>query len=401
MALTANSSGVVTGKFRIPDNIPAGAKNVVFTGSGGSVGRAQFIGQGLELIEDRQLVTTVNVVRYDPLAETFLVDRPTQITGVELWVTAKGASPIEVQLREVSNGVPTQVVLASCRRHPSDITLNQWQHFRLNQPVFLMPGIETALVVLCGDADAEVAIAELGKWDNASKRWVTSQPYQVGVLLSSSNASTWTPHQDRDLCFRLRGATHENLSHTFQIGQFTANNVTDLMVRGNAVIPSSACSVVYNLTLPNGSVRRAVAEQPIQLDSAITGTIKVSATLTGTRDFSPILLRDVQLVYGTIQSTSDYVGRAILGGTNVTAKIIVEAFLPGTSTLQAFTKGVDKNDTRWTNLTNVTSQNMDEGWVELTFTSENMTEDMIHAKLVLSGSSKYRPRCRNLRMLVI
>lgn len=49
-------------------------------------------------------------------------------------------------------------------------------------------------------------MAELGKYDAVHERWVTSQPYQVGVLLSSSNASTWTPHQDRDLTFRLLGA---------------------------------------------------------------------------------------------------------------------------------------------------------------------------------------------------
>ena len=411
MTVQANAQGVVTGKFRIPDNIPPGTKSVRFIGAGGSYGTATFVGEGFDIIEERQMVTTQNITlspaqqiiprRVDPLAETFMPDANTQITAVQLFVVTKGSTPIDVQIREVDNGVPTDVILAQARLLPSQITANQWNTWTFPRPQLLLAGQEYALVVLCNDAVAEVGVAELGKFDQWQKRWVTTQPYNVGVLLSSSNASTWTPHQTLDLTFRLRHSVYTTTKRTVRVGTFSASSVTDLMVRATVETPSSACSVVFILTLPGGTTRRVSAEQPISLDTAITGTITVDAELTGTANMTPILHRDVQLVYGSIRSTSDYVGRAILGGTNVTTKIIVEALLPGSSTVQAFIKGVDKDDTKWTSLTDVTSQNMDEGWVELTFTSENMSEDMIHAKLVLSGSSKYRPRCRNLRMLVI
>lgn len=69
---------------------------------------------------------------------------------------------------------------------------------------------EYAVVVLCDDATTALYVAELGKQD-PTRGYVTSQPYQVGVLLSSSNASTWTAHQDpRPDVPAFGGAVHRN-----------------------------------------------------------------------------------------------------------------------------------------------------------------------------------------------
>ena len=43
MTLNANSAGLLTGKFTIPANVPAGSKRVEFVGAGGSRGEAVFI----------------------------------------------------------------------------------------------------------------------------------------------------------------------------------------------------------------------------------------------------------------------------------------------------------------------------------------------------------------------
>ena len=75
MTLTANPSGVVTGKFTIPANVPAGIKNVQFVGAGGSMAQASFFGQGTEIDDVRTLVTQVTTTSWfvsaDPLAQTF------------------------------------------------------------------------------------------------------------------------------------------------------------------------------------------------------------------------------------------------------------------------------------------------------------------------------------------
>ena len=204
---TANSDGALSGSFTIPTGIPAGAKTVIFSGAeGGSVGSAQFIGQGNLTVQEMRQVNTVTATHIDPLAQTFVLNADTQMCGVDLWFTAKGGE-VRVQLREVSNGVPTRTILAEASVLPSQI-VTTGQPTRINFPVLvqLVAGTEYAVVVLCNDAETALAIAEMGKFDSNSQRWVTAQPYTVGVLLSSSNASTWTAHQDRDLAFRLLAA---------------------------------------------------------------------------------------------------------------------------------------------------------------------------------------------------
>jgi hypothetical protein len=400
MTLQANSNGVVTGKFLIPANVPAGSKRVVLTGSGGSHGESTFIGQGTTVVETRRVVTTVVPQRIDPLAETFTLDSAQQISGIDIWFTAAGTSAVEVQIRETSAGFPTQVILASARLAASGIKTNgNATRFDFTAPVSLNSDTEYAITVLCDDAVTACAIAELGKWDSVRSRWVTAQPYQVGVLLSSSNASTWTAHQDRDLTFQLIRANYSATTKTVVLGTVVVAGVTDLMIRANVENPSSNTGCEFQLTLPDGSTKLVASEQPVRLESAITGNVQVSALLRGSVQESPVLHRDVQLLTGTVASSGDYVSRAIAGGTNVKAKVILEAYLPGSSSLTINAKGIDAGDT-WVNMSVLESVQMGDGWVELTYQSAAMTETMIHTQVILSGSVQYRPKVRNYRMLV-
>lgn len=402
MTLQANSNGVVTGKFMIPANVPAGAKRVVFEGSGGSAGEANFIGQGMTVIENRQVVTTVNLVKYDPLAETFTLDNAQQISGVDLWFTARGTSPVEVQLRETSVGFPTQVILASSRKAPAQVNINgNATRFNFRSPVALQASAEYALTILCDDGTTEVAIAELGKWDTTLQRWVTAQPYQVGVLLSSSNASTWTAHQDKDLTFQLIRANFSATSKEIPLGSIQATNATDLMVRANVETPSSQTGCEFKITLPDGTIKLVASDQPVQLSEAITGTVSIAAILRGTTTESPVLHRNVQVLCGTQGDTGDYYSRAITGGQNVRNKVILEVFLPGSASVSVTAIDAD-NHANNRPLTVVNSLALDDGWVELTYADATaITADMLQAHVVLTGSPEYRPRTRRLRHIVM
>ncbi|MGL4459789.1 MAG: hypothetical protein ACRCUB_15640, partial [Plesiomonas shigelloides] len=203
MALVADQKGTLRGKFTIPAKVQAGSKSVELVGNGGSRGSAVFVGEGILVSEVLQNVTRTTTTYYDPLAQTFSLTEESQIGGVEVIVTAKGSTPISVQIRETQTGFPTQSILAESSIEPANITVGAWNRFEFKTPVRILANVEYAIVVLCNDPDGAVAIAELGKWDSTNGRWVTQQPYQVGVLLSSSNASTWTAHQDRDMTFRL------------------------------------------------------------------------------------------------------------------------------------------------------------------------------------------------------
>jgi hypothetical protein len=402
MSLTANSAGVVTGKFLIPANVPAGSKRVVFTGAGGSTGEANFIGQGMTVIENRQVVTSVNLVKYDPLAETFTLDSAQQISGIDIWFTARGTSPVEIQIRETSVGFPTQVILAAARKPAAQIHVDGTPtRFSFTAPVALQPSAEYALTVLCDDGTTEVAIAELGKFDSIMQRWVTAQPYQVGVLLSSSNASTWTAHQDKDLTFQLVRANFSVTSKEIPLGSIQADGVTDLMVRANIEAPSSQTGCEFKLTLPDNSVHLVASDQPVQLDSEITGTVSVAAILRGTATESPVLHRDVQVLCGTLGTSGDYYSRAITAGQNVRNKVIIEAYLPGSASITVTAIDAD-NHANHCPMSVASSVTLDDGWVELTYTDASaITANMLQVHIALSGSPAYRPRSRRLRHIVL
>lgn len=401
MALVANSAGVVTGKFKIPAGIPAGTKMVRFTGSGGSNGQATFTGQGtLNTVTLRQTRTLITE-RYDPLAQTFTLEQASQISAVDLYFAAKGTTPLVVQIRETSNGVPTQEVLAERRLAPADITsLTAHTHVVFPSPVALSGGVEYALVLMCDDAVSAVRVGELGKWDEYLKKWVTSQPYQVGVLLSSSNASSWTPHQDKDLTFLLHRADYSQTERTVNLGTVAVVDATDLLLLTADEVPSSETRIEYSLSLPDGSTIAVSDGQPVRLAAAITGNVTINAKLIGSAMFSPVLFPGTQLVAGQVGTSGDYVSRAIKGGSNVRVKVVYDALIPSGSSVAVTFRGADLGDA-WASVPFASSSPLDDGWQEMVHEVTGVTEQMVQVRLALTGTTASRPRVRNLRFMTI
>ena len=263
MPLTANGSGQITGSITIPANVPTGTKRVSFLGNQGSAGAGRFIGSGTIISRTQRQVTTIEVRPRDPLAQTFRLDQGRHITGVDFKFTAKGSSSnrVVLQIRETELGLPNNVVVAEGVLQGSAITVGAWNKISLTRPVFLEPDVEYAMVLLTDDAVHAVALAELGKYDSAAGQFVTSQPYTIGTLLKSSNASTWTPVQEADLAFRIYGATFTSTSRTISLGQLRSGTVTITrsgstatatmtgghpFVTGQKVVHSGATQTEYN-----------------------------------------------------------------------------------------------------------------------------------------------------------
>jgi hypothetical protein len=399
MTITANAAGELSGKFTIPTGIPAGVKKVVFTGQGGAKGETTFTGQGTLVSETKQSFVTITERRTDPLAQTFVLDASVQIVGVDVLVTAKGSTDMEVQIRDVTAGFPGQNIFATSRKKASAITVGGFVRFDFSQPIYLRAGDEYAIVVMCNDADGAIAVAELGKFDASNQKWVTSQPYTVGVLLSSSNATTWTTHQEKDMTFRLVRANYTQNEREVDLGTFSATHATDIVIAGKFEIPTASTGVKYRLTLPSGEVLIVTPSQYVRLGEPTSGVFHVAAILTGSNLVSPLVFAGTQVIVGTVSESAEYVTRAITGGSNVQIKLIYEAFIPSGSSVSATYKGVDSTDT-WVANPVASTANLDDGWVELTHSVTNVTESMVHSKLTLHGSSAARPRIRNLRMIV-
>lgn len=395
MALIANSAGEITGQFTIPPNVPAGAKAVSALGVGGSVAVATFTGRGTITTEERRTVNTTTIRFVDPLAQTFTLPESRHVAGTDLWFTAKGPEDVLVQIRETANGVPSRNVLAEKRVHSADLAIDGNEtRLLFDTPIWLTAGIEYALVVLTDSAITSLAVAELGKFDASTNKFVTSQPYQVGVLLSSSNASTWTPHQDRDLSFRLLGAKFTATNKTIQLGTVAVANATDLLALLNIDIPATGVSAELHATTEGGVVYRMVPGQPVNLPAGITGNLAMSLVLTGTDKASPVAYPGMQLAVGTIHLSDTYVSRAFVCGNGARMSVTFEAATPGTS---AIAVEVQKADQSWQAVPFVGGTDVGGGFVERRYVLTGFSAATTRVRLTPSGTAQYRPRVRQLR----
>ena len=396
--MEANNQGKLKGKVKIPANIPAGTKLVQFYGDKGSYGEATYTGKKTITIEERRRVFSSK--RVDPLAQTFTLDESRHIGGVELWFTNSGKRRVVVQIRETTVGVPSQAVIAENSIEPTKINTDGTATRITWSPVFCHGGQEYAIVLLTDDADTAVKIAELGKYDAVNSRWVTSQPYQVGVLLSSSNASTWTPHQNLDLTFRLLAAKFSENSHVIDLGKVTANNASDLIALTNVEKVGFDTNVEFILTDEEGKENFLSDNLPLALRARISGELTVKVALKGSGKKSPVLYPGLQLVMGNLSESGDYVTRSITAGANTKITITYDTLIPGTADVKAYVqKGVEKGE-KW-QLVNLTSgKPIGENWVERTHVLSNFNGNETRIKLVLSGTVVYRPKVKNLRVII-
>lgn len=406
MTKAADVNGKLSGSFTVPTGVPVGTKLVQFIGSEGSYGESTYTARGVITEEQRRRVamitdvtrdeTTVTLQRFDPLAQTFTLNQGRFIAGCDVWVAEKGTQKLVVQIRETNTGLPNQNVIAESHVPASQLKIDgtatrvQWS------PVWLEPNIEYALVLLTDDAQHSVRVAELGKYDSKHNQWVTSQPYQVGVLLSSSNASTWTPHQNRDLTFRLLAAKFTDTSREIDLGVIeNAENVSDLIALANIERPAADTDAVFVVTNEEGNEISMVNDQPLQLRAREQGRLSVKAFLRGSSLRSPLLYPGVQMVMGDLQEAADYVSRAIAAGDNVKVTVTYEAITPGFSDVKVQIEGDG-----WQKVDLTAAKPVGDGWHERTHIVENFSRFETRVKLLLTGNVMYRPRVRNLRVII-
>lgn len=400
MTISATAAGVVTGTFTIPPSVPAGVKTVAFDGAGGSHGSAVFTGQGQLTVQTLRSVTTVTYQRYDPLAQTFTLEKTTQLAGVDLWFTAKSGD-VRVQLRETGNGFPTRTILAEAFVSATDIVVTGGGHTRIlfPAPVNLSANTEYAFVVLCDDAETSLAVAEMGKFDAIAQKWVSSQPYTVGVLLSSSNASTWTAHQDRDLAFRLLGAVFtESGERAIDLGQVTVAGATDMMLMALAEIPSAQSRVVYEMSLPDASTMTVSEGQPVRFGTPVSGKVGVRARLAGNMASSPVLYPGSQLIAGKVVTTAGYVTRSITATGAAKAVLVYNAAIPSGASVAP---SIKIDDADFVAMTADGAVNQGDGVVEYRFITSLTSAQLIKAKLELSGTSTARPVVSSIRFMAV
>jgi hypothetical protein len=125
-----------------------------------------------------------------------------------------------LKIAEVQNGYPTKNYLAAKTIQCKDVKISNVPStgnsatvtkFTFDDPVFLEPSREYALVLGSDSPDYEVFIAEIGAdvLGVTPARRISEQPY-AGSFFRSQNSSTWTPYQNQDLMFVINKAVFHN-----------------------------------------------------------------------------------------------------------------------------------------------------------------------------------------------
>lgn len=218
--------------------------------------------------------TTPRIPLGDGLSQTFFTPKPTSnkqdngifVTSVELFFRAKPSVatgsmqlPVSVKIAEVSNGYPTKNYLAAKTIQAKDVRVSELPSvtnaatatkFTFDDPVYLEPSREYALIVGSDSPDYELFIAELGEevLGASPPRRISEQPY-AGSLFRSQNSSTWTPYQNQDLMFRINkavfvssGTATLNLNETPQ-----ESTAVDRVMLATSDLKFPAASVDYRL----------------------------------------------------------------------------------------------------------------------------------------------------------
>jgi hypothetical protein len=175
--------------------------------------------------------TTPRIPLGDGLSQTFYTPKPLDnnqdygifVTSVDLFFKTKPSValgsmqlPVTVKIAEVLNGYPTKNYLASKTIQAKDVNISSVPStsntstvtkFTFDDPVYLEPAREYAIVIGSDSPDYELFIAEIGEnvLGVSPARRISEQPY-AGSLFRSQNSSTWTPYQNQDLMFVINKA---------------------------------------------------------------------------------------------------------------------------------------------------------------------------------------------------
>jgi hypothetical protein len=326
--LVGNSDGRITGTFNIPANVTAGQKSVVAVGASGASGSASFVGQGKIDVTVMQRISTTQFFNtqtqsptsgVDPQAQTYTLDEGRQLASFDIKFCAIGdrSNDCILEVRTVENGWPTGDILAAVRIDMDAVVIGAWTVVDFAVPLFQQAGTEFVFVVKTDDPAHAISAATISSYDSVNNAWVSAQPYTIGTRLSSSNANTWTAHQDSDLTFRANAAKFSPVAKTVNLGSYSLNNCSDLMVCGAVLLPSAACSLYFEVERVSGEIIKLLPDQVYEFTEYVTEVVQLRAVLKGAEKLSPVLFPGVQLIAGSIRTSGTYISRSMIMGTGV------------------------------------------------------------------------------------
>lgn len=223
------------------------------------------IGDNLEQCPARPHGSSINYV--DPLAQSFIIDKPTHLTSVVLYFGSKDESaPVEIQIRRMINGFPASITNGGdvhiegslVSLDPNSIILSSDGSFPtsfvFDNPIYLEPDEYCIVVQSPNSTDYTVFVSEVGQVDLSTNTLIDKQPL-TGSLFKSQNASTWTAVQTQDLKMTINRAEFTATTGTVDLVPEIVQTYYQADINPFELFNGSDIMRVYhrNHGLPNGS----------------------------------------------------------------------------------------------------------------------------------------------------
>lgn len=389
--INADANGMFKGKITVPERIPCGTVAVQFQATNNlgetHTGTANYVANGTILTKTLTNTTTVtqrykvlteitNYYNTDPLAQSFIVDEvyDRNIHKIDLYFSKKSSTrPVVVQVRNMVNGYPGETVYAEVLLKPSEVNIPTDPNVpvvtsvTLNQPVYCVAKRYYCFVIISDSNDYEMYVAKMGDKFLGSNDQLVVNPYGVGVLFSSSNASTWTAHQDTDLMFKLYRTQYTGNGEII-FNNVAVRDITGVMLDAAYEVDSDSDS--KNISSSKTGIKwfyrytkSGAGESPtdwLSIDTLVfrdlqsyARNIDLKAEITTDFSTSPFIAKDRVALRTFLDSKqSTYISKSIdetnFANPYQALKISYQAALPQNTSMDVFY--MDKEDGDWVKL---------------------------------------------------
>ena len=293
-----------------------------------------------------------------PLAQTFRIDPITYrhgmfLTSVELYFESKPTTntlPVGLEVRSVENGVPTEIpfpgsqvaVSASNVNVPSTANKNNLAivqatstKFTFDEPVYLSPGYEYAVVVHSNSTDYKLYTAKIYDFVIGTTEKRVSKQSGLKSLFLNTSGEIWSPDVGADLMIKLNKASFE--VGTTRYAYLENNNPARKLLESNPILTDSGGTTI-TMSHPNhGFVRNDIVTIS-GLDSATTYNGVLGSSILGQRTITAVDHTGYQFAADSSASSSLRTGG---DGVIVTQQHMFDEFQPLVSHVKPFQTLID------------------------------------------------------------
>lgn len=413
----SNAQGEASGTFMIPTGVRTGTREATLQNANNQA-TTTFTAQGsAKITTDTITRTRVTFNLYDPLAQSFAFPQARVITSVGVYFGSKSTKDnIIMQVRGLSDGgLPNRTIYAERVLTPDKILISddasKETRIALDDPLMVKPGENYCIVFITDSADYTMWCATMGqKTLGTNPQTVISQPYVNGVLFSSSNAVSWTVHQETDMKFNIYTAQFEE-EGIIEFDTMKDIDSNGILLMASYLTPDNT-GCVWEVKIVNASdvgtvsidsvpwmplVNYAGIETPF-----VVGLAKLRARFKSNRYISPMLVLDDLLFVNFVSATKgEYVSKTVDQSVSPFNQITLsyDSAAPAGTRVKPY-YSLDQGAT-WKEFTKApTTTKRSAEFTRFTFVekvADSAREISVKYKLVLEGDNRFvRPRVRQL-----